>query len=302
MASRGLASAQGRGPPRCAAPWFSWMNRASTSCLARSGPTRRGAHAGPPRVADARPPLGHGGCHAGGQDLHPDASGGAQRVAHHRVPQAPDPACRISTLGNLGRVAHPSPRRSRGVPCQRHGTWPSRRAVAAVCPGLESRRSAWQHLKHVEMRNLVCLDVEELHLELHLAVGRLRQKPRVIRSFFVGAGLEAENFSSFAQRSVTHGPLSLLGHTGVGGVWRMITRVPPGTWETLSFPSSKAAGDTAYQLPIDPRLRVRGRGDEQRTQRWYRQAKETKRGEMGGRESQHLIVPRKRGNQGPVKQ
>ena len=154
------------------------------------------AHAGPPRVADARPPLGHGGCHAGGQDLHPDASGGAQRVAHHRVPQAPDPACRISTLGNLGRVAHPSPRRSRGVPCQRHGTWPSRRAVAAVCPGLESRRSAWQHLKHVEMRNLVCLDVEELHLELHLAVGRLRQKPRVIRSFFVGAGLEAENFSS----------------------------------------------------------------------------------------------------------
>ena len=77
----------------------------------------------------------------------------------------------------------------------------------------------------------------------------------------------------------------------------MITRVPPGTWETLSFPSSTAAGDTAYQLPIDPRLRVRGRGDEPRTQRWYRQAKETKRGEMGGRESQHLIVPLKRGNQ-----
>ena len=37
----------------------------------------------------------------------------------------------------------------------------------------------------------------------------------------------------------------------------MIIRVPPGTWETLSFPSSQAAGDTAYQLPIDPRLRVR---------------------------------------------
>jgi len=39
----------------------------------------------------------------------------------------------------------------------------------------------------------------------------------------------------------------------------MITRVPPGTWETLSFPSSKAAGDTAYQLQSDPRLRDRGR-------------------------------------------
>ena len=41
----------------------------------------------------------------------------------------------------------------------------------------------------------------------------------------------------------------------------MITRVPPGAWETLSFPSSQAAGDTAYQLQIDPRLRVRGRGE-----------------------------------------
>ena len=77
----------------------------------------------------------------------------------------------------------------------------------------------------------------------------------------------------------------------------MITRVPPGTWETLPLPSSQAAGDTAYQLQIDPRLRVRGRGGRTRTQRWYRPAKETKRGEMGGRESQHLIVPLKRGNQ-----
>ena len=49
-----------------------------------------------------------------------------------------------------------------------------------------------------------------------------------------------------------------------GGIGRLVGymveawhRVPPGTWETLSFPSSTAAGDTAYQLPIDPRLRVR---------------------------------------------
>ncbi len=38
-------------------------------------------------------------------------------------------------------------------------------------------------------------------------------------------------------------------------------------------------------------------GDEQRTQRWYRQAKETKCGEMDGRESERLVVPMKRGNQ-----
>src|SRR5208337_4556030 len=38
-------------------------------------------------------------------------------------------------------------------------------------------------------------------------------------------------------------------------------------------------------------------GDEQRTQRWYRQAKATKRGEKSGRESERLVVPRNRGNQ-----
>jgi transposase len=47
----------------------------------------------------------------------------------------------------------------------------------------------WHHLKHVEMRNLSCMDLEELHLELHLAIGRLRQKPQLIHSFFAAAGL-----------------------------------------------------------------------------------------------------------------
>jgi transposase len=50
-------------------------------------------------------------------------------------------------------------------------------------------QGGWQHLKHVEMRNLACVDLEELHLELHLAIGRLRQKPHLIRSFFRAAGL-----------------------------------------------------------------------------------------------------------------
>jgi hypothetical protein len=48
----------------------------------------------------------------------------------------------------------------------------------------------WHHLKHVEMRNLVCRDLEELHQELHLAVGRFRQKPHLVRSFFAQAGLK----------------------------------------------------------------------------------------------------------------
>ena len=48
----------------------------------------------------------------------------------------------------------------------------------------------WHHLKDVEMRNLVCRDLEELHQEFHLAVGRLRQKPHLVRSFFAQAGLK----------------------------------------------------------------------------------------------------------------
>ena len=50
----------------------------------------------------------------------------------------------------------------------------------------------WHHLKNVEMRNLVCLDLEELQQELHLAIGRLRQKPHLIRSFFAQAGLKIQ--------------------------------------------------------------------------------------------------------------
>jgi transposase len=50
-------------------------------------------------------------------------------------------------------------------------------------------QGGWHHLKHVEMGNLSCMDLDELHLELHLAIGRLRQKPHLVRSFFAAAGL-----------------------------------------------------------------------------------------------------------------
>ena len=50
----------------------------------------------------------------------------------------------------------------------------------------------WHHLKNVEMRNLVCRDLEELHQEFHLAVARLRQKPHLILSCFAQAGLRLE--------------------------------------------------------------------------------------------------------------
>jgi transposase len=50
----------------------------------------------------------------------------------------------------------------------------------------------WHHLKNVEMRNLVCRDLEELHQEFHLAVGRLRQKPQLVQACFAQAGLKIQ--------------------------------------------------------------------------------------------------------------
>jgi transposase len=63
-------------------------------------------------------------------------------------------------------------------------------ALPAYAPELDPwDQGGWNHLKNVEMRNLVCLDLEELHLEFHLAINRLRQKPHLVHSFFKVAGL-----------------------------------------------------------------------------------------------------------------
>lgn len=61
--------------------------------------------------------------------------------------------------------------------------------LPAYAPDLNPAEQLWQHLKHVELRNRPCRDLEELHFELHLALGRARRRPALIRSFFHGAGL-----------------------------------------------------------------------------------------------------------------
>lgn len=47
----------------------------------------------------------------------------------------------------------------------------------------------WHQLKNVQLANVVGRDLEELHEQFHLAVGRLRQKPHLVQSFFAQAGL-----------------------------------------------------------------------------------------------------------------
>jgi transposase len=47
----------------------------------------------------------------------------------------------------------------------------------------------WNHLKNVQLRNVACRDIDELHEQFHLALARLRQKPHLVQSFFAQAGL-----------------------------------------------------------------------------------------------------------------
>jgi hypothetical protein len=63
-----------------------------------------------------------------------------------------------------------------------------------------------------------------------------------------------------------------------------------------SVPIARAGGGRQNQLRVKPQPPVLGCGDKQGTERWYRQAKATKCGETGGRESERPIVSPKRGN------
>lgn len=61
--------------------------------------------------------------------------------------------------------------------------------LPSYAPDLNPVEWLWRHLKLEEMKNLACMDLEELHEELHLALGRTRHKPRLAPAFFAGAGL-----------------------------------------------------------------------------------------------------------------
>jgi transposase len=56
--------------------------------------------------------------------------------------------------------------------------------LPGYAPELNPVEHLWNHLKHVELRNLVCRDLEELHYAFHLAIERVRRRPRLVQSFF----------------------------------------------------------------------------------------------------------------------
>jgi len=61
--------------------------------------------------------------------------------------------------------------------------------LPAYAPDLNPDEGIWRYLKHVELRNVVCQDVEELRYELRLATARVRHKAHVIPGCFAQARL-----------------------------------------------------------------------------------------------------------------
>ena len=62
--------------------------------------------------------------------------------------------------------------------------------LPGYAPDLNPDEAVWQHLKHVELRNLCCQDLDHLEAELVLALRRMRRRPELIQSFFAEAGLD----------------------------------------------------------------------------------------------------------------
>jgi transposase len=60
--------------------------------------------------------------------------------------------------------------------------------LPSYAPDLNPDEGIWHYLKHVELRNLCCTDLNELRLELGLAVKRLRHKRRVLRGCVAECG------------------------------------------------------------------------------------------------------------------
>ena len=61
--------------------------------------------------------------------------------------------------------------------------------LPAYAPDLNPDEGVWSYLKHVELRNVCCYNLDHLHQQLNLAILRLQRKPVLIQSFFEEAGL-----------------------------------------------------------------------------------------------------------------
>ncbi len=60
--------------------------------------------------------------------------------------------------------------------------------LPGYAPDLNPAEGVWHYLKHVALRNLCCADLDELAVELDLAVKRLRHKAQVLRGCITECG------------------------------------------------------------------------------------------------------------------
>jgi transposase len=60
--------------------------------------------------------------------------------------------------------------------------------LPGYAPDLNPDEGIWAYLKYVELRNVCCTDLNDLHEHLRLATARLRHKPQVIRGLVIHAG------------------------------------------------------------------------------------------------------------------
>jgi len=55
--------------------------------------------------------------------------------------------------------------------------------LPSYAPDLNPDEGVWHYLKHIELGNLSCHNLAQLHQALRLATARLRHKPHIIRGF-----------------------------------------------------------------------------------------------------------------------
>lgn len=60
--------------------------------------------------------------------------------------------------------------------------------LPGYAPELNPDEGVWHYLKHVELGNLCCRDLQHLWQELLTGAERLRRKPQIIRACFEQAG------------------------------------------------------------------------------------------------------------------
>jgi transposase len=74
--------------------------------------------------------------------------------------------------------------------------------LPGYAPDLNPDEGIWHYLKHVELRNLCCADLNALRLELSLAVKRLRHKRHVLRGCVAECGYIAPGDPQVASQRV----------------------------------------------------------------------------------------------------